>query len=1202
MDMNSKFFFISLVLISFLSFSMISAVDVDGVNDNFEIIDLSSEKDEVNHEDFHVPLDEFDEGSAEVDVSNDLNGSTIYIGVNKTENGGNGTYDNPFMNFDVAYNNIGSEENLTINIFDGVYHFNKEYKFNVSNLVIKGIGDNVTISSIANTDVQAISSYSSQSNITFENIIFDLRNQPSQSWKFLKFYIVNGNINLGIFNNCTFIGGKKTYISGSEFDCKFVGCNFKGFTGKLFKSQLIAPYYTIFEYCTFDVDFPAFETIQLNNGDKNISVNNVWFGQNSVPSYIIPDKVYVVNGNGRIEGYVIPVNRYAIFDVTQNYLGNNQYEIFGKLVWNGTDDQEGMENFQPMTVNLQSPTGDINQTVTLVNGTFRAIYNSSGLNHEVTATLDDEEIELEFTTVNITTGPVSIFYGENQNITFNFTQPIIANVTVTVSNGSYNKSERVEIINKDSLTYTVPDTLKEGTYDVEINLAENNLFGFNTTTLTVSKVTDYTFDVIAGDVKVGENAVISITLPEDVTGTVIVKFGNDTKELDANQTMTVNFTNLNATTYSVNVSYSGNDKYVALDKPSSVTVNKADSSLEIEDAIFTYGDVIAIPFNATNANGVTVSVLNKDDDEVATASSELGIINLDTLPAGKYTLEATTIVGPNYEWVSKTIDLTINKANSSIDIQDKEFSYATEAVINTVTINSTGDVIATLTDENNTEIVVTVSGDNITLPKLNTGKYTLTVTTNPDENHNNVTKTATITINKVAPSMNVIVKPVENITTKDDVTLTIGLPSDATGEVTVKINGKKTDIKSANETITIDLNNKVGDYVVDVTYSGDKNYESDSATEEFTISKAETSITAKQIDFEEGNASKIEVTVPDVDSGIVLIDVAGKKFYGDIDGAKAVITLEGVDAGNYTANVKFFGDDKYNQATTTADVKVSEDKIITELKEQLKEAQDNATQLKEDLDVANGKVENLTTQLNVTQANATKLAEDLDVANGKVENLTTELADALNVVKLGSQFNVTDGTTFETYAVETGAGEQGALYAFVLRDSNGNPIANATVTFAYKTVVFNSTTDENGTLYLGISTYLAQDALCAMSYLGDETHNATFVAFNFKIQKKTTTITAAAKTYKATKKNKYLTVSLKTIKGASRDGKTYLKKGKKITLTVNGQTYVGYTKANGKVTFKITNLNKKGKYTAVIKFAGSDTYTNAKTKVKLKVY
>ena len=70
----------------------------------------------------------------------------------------------------------------------------------------------------------------------------------------------------------------------------------------------------------------------------------------------------------------------------------------------------------------------------------------------------------------------------------------------------------------------------------------------------------------------------------------------------------------------------------------------------------------------------------------------------------------------------------------------------------------------------------------------------------------------------------------------------------------------------------------------------------------------------------------------------IFVDVADKKFYGDINNGKANVTIEGVDAGNYTANVKFFGDEIYNEATCTADVKVSESKIITELKEQLADA------------------------------------------------------------------------------------------------------------------------------------------------------------------------------------------------------------------------------------------------------------------------
>ena len=67
------------------------------------------------------------------------------------------------------------------------------------------------------------------------------------------------------------------------------------------------------------------------------------------------------------------------------------------------------------------------------------------------------------------------------------------------------------------------------------------------------------------------------------------------------------------------------------------------------------------------------------------------------------------------------------------------------------------------------------------------------------------------------------------------------------------------------------------------------------------------------------------------------------------------------------------------------------------------------------------------------------------------------------------------------------------------------------------------------------------------------------------------------------------------------DGKTYLAAGKKVKLTVKGKTYTAKTNKNGKVTFKITKLNKKGKYTATIKFAGDNTYKGVTKKVKITV-
>ena len=1292
--MKLRNIFLLILLFSIiLSISTISAAEVN-ITDScsqdvlFQQNDMSGVNlEEVSIEDLSYSEEEASSLDSNMELVGGAESRVIYVGQNNAVDGGNGSFENPFSTLNLACSDISGDDKVTICISNGTYYLDSELKFNTSNLVIQGIGEVIIKAKNPNTRaLRAIELTSNSANFTMDNIIFDssdytlgiqLKN-PNRATSFFPFY---GDANLGVFKNCVFKGFNQNMLYGvSQFNGYYISCIFNDFGSQVFYDDFIRNGFTYFENCIFNLDDSTSQLAKLYLS-HNLSMVDIWFGKN-VPTLITPPSAINLDGTYNTT-YVIPVNRYAIFSVSEIYLGNYRYEIVGKLTWNGTDNQDGMENFQPMTVNLQSTTGDINQTATLINGNFRTSYTSSNSTHKVTATLHNEEIELEFTTVNITTDPVSIYYGGDQNITFNFTQPITANVTVTVSNGSYNKSERVEVIGKDSIVYTIPDTLKEGIYDVEINLAENNLFGFNTTTLTVSKVSDYTFEVATGDVKVGDNATISITLPDDVNGTVIVKFGNDTKEMSANQTMTVNFTNLNATTYGVTVSYSGNDKYVALDKPASVTVNKADSVLEIEDAAFTYGDVITIPFNVTNANGVTVSVLNKDDDEVATASSESGTINLDALPAGKYTLEATTIVDSNYEWVSKTIDLTINKANSGIDIQDKEFAYAAEAIINTVTENSTGDVIATLTDENNTEIAVTVSGDDITLPKLNTGKYTLTVTTNPDENHNNVTKTATITINKAAPSMNVTVEPVENITTKDDVKLTISLPSDATGEVTVKINGKKTDIKSANETITIDLNNQAGDYVVDITYSGDKNYESDMVTQEYTVSKAETSITAKQIDFDEGNASKIEVTVPDVESGIVLVDVAGKKFYGDIENGKATITLEGVPEGNYSANIKFFGDDRYNQATTTADVKVSEDKIITELKEQLEEAntkvdnltgelanatdriadltaelnetqanatklsedladaQANVTKLSDDLADANAKVDNLTgelanatdriadltAELNETQANATKLSEDLAEANQKVNNLTTQLEKAqsnVTIVVDGVEYpvDVINGTatiktnstkpiskkdtvivvdkTFTRVATDYNAGERGGMFYAILKDSDGNVLANKTVQIAVNGPIYNVTTDDEGRAGLQVNLANANTYTYALSFQGDDEYNSAPIASSkLTVTKKKTTLKAANKVFKAKIKTKKISVTLKTVKNQY-DKKTYLKSGKKVTLKVNGKTYTAKINKKGVAKFTI-KITKKGKYTAKIKFAGDKTYKASSKTIKIRI-
>ena len=96
-----------------------------------------------------------------------------------------------------------------------------------------------------------------------------------------------------------------------------------------------------------------------------------------------------------------------------------------------------------------------------------------------------------------------------------------------------------------------------------------------------------------------------------------------------------------------------------------------------------------------------------------------------------------------------------------------------------------------------------------------------------------------------------------------------------------------------------------------------------------------------------------------------------------------------------------------------------------------------------------------------------------------------------------------------------------------------------------------------------------------------------------KVVKKATKITAKKKTFKVKTKVKKYAITLKS-------GKTAVKKVQ-LTLKVKGKTYKAKTNNKGKATFKIKNLNKKGKYTAVIKFKGNNNYKASSKKVKLTV-
>lgn len=180
------------------------------------------------------------------------------------------------------------------------------------------------------------------------------------------------------------------------------------------------------------------------------------------------------------------------------------------------------------------------------------------------------------------------------------------------------------------------------------------------------------------------------------------------------------------------------------------------------------------------------------------------------------------------------------------------------------------------------------------------------------------------------------------------------------------------------------------------------------------------------------------------------------------------------------------------------------------------------------------------------------------------------------------------------------AGEHGGKFSAYLTDINGNPLAGKKIQIAVNGPIYNVTTDSKGYASLDINLASANIYTYALSFSGDKDYSAAPIASTkLTITKKPTTIVASGKTFKKSAKNKKITVSFKTSNNPF-DGKMYLSPNKVIVLKINGKKYSAKTNANNKVTFNLS-LNKKGKYTGKLSFAGTQTYAASSKTIKITV-
>ena len=533
--------------------------------------------------------------------------------------------------------------------------------------------------------------------------------------------------------------------------------------------------------------------------------------------------------------------------------------------------------------------------------------------------------------------------------------------------------------------------------------------------------------------------------------------------------------------------------------------------------------------------------------------------------------------------------ISITRANSTVNVSDVVLNYG-EAKNVTVTAEGATGITAKINDTN----VTVVNNFTIPISGLAAGNYTLTVTTIADEDHNPVTKTVKITVNKAHTEI-LIVNETIDLKVGDETIVATLTPADAGNVTFTSSNVSVVDFDDEGNVIA----QGKGQAIITVSFAGNNNYApAENKTITVTVSLNDASVTVDKdaLDLKIYETYAINATKhPDT----ILLDItytSSNSSVATVD-EKGIVTAVGVGSAVITVEV---GDDEiYAKNSTT--VKVTVSKVPTEIAADPIAATYNANKdLVITLKDSNGNPIgglNITVDLNGTKNYTTD-------TNGQVKISTKGLA--ANIYDVLISFNGTDNylnssntTTVSIYKESSRVDTKPLTtdynvhkYLVVgLKDNEGNPIRNADASIEIHGVTYKCRSDDAGDARLIIrlnpGTYTAKITFDNVNYTGF-TQYVTVI-----VKKLTPKLTAKKKTFKKSKKVKKYTVTLKA------NNKALAKV--KLTLKVKGKTYKAKTNAKGKATFKIKNLKKKGKYRATVKFAGNTYYNKITKKVKITV-
>ena len=525
----------------------------------------------------------------------------------------------------------------------------------------------------------------------------------------------------------------------------------------------------------------------------------------------------------------------------------------------------------------------------------------------------------------ITVDVSNIHVGDTAEITVTVPDNATGNVTIEIDGKKYTAE-----INDGKAIFNIAN-LTAGNKTIAVDyVGDDNYLGNHTTAnITVSKCESQVSATITNS-SVGDNVTVTVTVPDDATGQVLVDIGGVGYYVNVTGgTGSIEIPNIPSGNYTVTVTYTGDDKYLPSSSTTSFNVTKVESFVIPEAQDIIVGDneeiTISVPTDATGNVTVVIDgeeyIFNLNDGTLGSPSDPNklytvavsggnGKLVISGLPKGDYVVSVRYNGDDKYLPSTNKTTFKVLKKSSSMDVTDLGNG--------TVVVDLPDDANGTVEIKvgNNTYNTTVVNGTAvITLNNETPGVHDIVVTYSGDDTHDPQATDAQVTIPKYDTPISV---DVDNCLVGDTAVITVNVPDGATGNVTIEINAKSYTAEIVDGKAVFNVKGlEAGDKTVAVRYDGDSNYVGNSTTGQFTVSKRSSTVSATGKNINVGKDEVITVTVPKDATGRVLVDINGVGYYGTIVNGKAKVLVPELPSGKYTAKVTYEGDDKYLPSTTT---------------------------------------------------------------------------------------------------------------------------------------------------------------------------------------------------------------------------------------------------------------------------------------------